>query len=98
MPIPTEFADEPVFVSVRYMVEADASPGLLSRLLQPFAKRDISPDRMWSARTGNSVHAEIAVDQLEPDLLRRIEGNLYQVVGVTSVVTVIPHGLALAAE
>ncbi len=98
MPVFAEFADEQMFVSVRYMVEADASPGLLSRLLQPFAKRDISPDRMWSARTGSSVHAEIAVEQLEPDLLRRIEGNLHQVVGVISVVTIIPHSLALAAE
>ena len=89
---------ETAFVSVRYMVEADASPGLLSRLLQPFAKRDISPDRMWSSRTGNAVHAEIAVEQLEPDLLHRIEGNLNQVVGVTSVVAVLPRSLAIAAE
>ena len=89
---------KPAFVSVRYMVEAEVSPGLLSRLLQPFAKRDISPDRMWSSRSGDTVHAEIAVEQLEPDLLHRIEGNLNQVVGVISVVAVLPRSLAVAAE
>lgn len=86
------------FVSVRYMVEAEASPGLLSRLLQPFAKRDVTPDRMWSARAGNSVHAEIAVEVLERDFLSRIEGNLCQVVGVLSVVTIVSPNLAIAAE
>ena len=93
-----ESADPRLFVSVRYMVEGEPSPGLLSRLLQPFARRNVTPDRMWSARAGNSVHAEIAVEQLERDLVSRIEGNLWQVIGVTSVVAILPAGLALAAE
>ena len=31
-------------VAVRFMLDADCSPGLLPRLLQPFAKRDLIPD------------------------------------------------------
>ena len=37
-------------VFVRFLLDADASPGLLPRLLQPYAKRDLVPDRMWSYR------------------------------------------------
>ena len=39
-------------VAVRFMLDADAAPGLLTRLLQPFARRDLIPDRMWSHRSG----------------------------------------------
>jgi hypothetical protein len=76
-------------VSVRFMVEADASAGLLSRLLQPFAKRDVIPDRMWSHRAGAGMHAEIAVYALAADLVHMIEGNLTQVVGVHRVTPVL---------
>ena len=37
--------DASPFVSVRFMLDADPEPGLLPRLLQPFAKRDLTPDR-----------------------------------------------------
>ena len=52
------FADPTV--AVRFMLDADAAPGLLNRLLQPFAKRDLIPDRMWSHRAGDPKHVEIA--------------------------------------
>jgi hypothetical protein len=84
-------------VSVRFMVEADASAGLLSRLLQPFAKRDVIPDRMWSHRAGAGMHAEIAVHALAADLAHMIEGNLIQVVGVHSVTPVLGQTTADAA-
>ena len=71
--------------AVRFMLDADADPGLLSRLLQPFAKRDLVPDRMWSHRNGTIVHVEIALHALAGDTVHLIEGNLRQVVGVRSV-------------
>ena len=77
------------FVSVRYMVDADASPGLLSRLLQPFAKRDVTPDRMWSHRSAETMHVEFAVHDLPAEYAHMIEGNLRQVVGVQNVVPVL---------
>ncbi len=79
----------PGVVSVRYMVDADASPGLLSRLLQPFAKRDVTPDRMWSHRSAETMHIEFAVHELPAEYAHMIEGNLRQVVGVQNVVPVL---------
>jgi hypothetical protein len=71
--------------NVRFLLDADASPGLLPRLLQPFAKRDLTPDRMWSHRTGAIVHVEIALEAMQEDEIRRVEGNLRQIVGVRQV-------------
>jgi hypothetical protein len=71
--------------SVRFMLDADVEPGLLSRLLQPFAKRDLIPDRMWSHRSHNTMHVEIAMTSMPSDVVHLVEGNLRQVVGVRSV-------------
>ena len=87
--LPNVGADAPGFVSVRYMVDADASPGLLSRLLQPFAKRDVTPDRMWSHRSAETMHVEFAVHDLPAEYAHMIEGNLRQVIGVQNVVPVL---------
>ena len=70
------------------MLDADPSPGLLSRLLEPFAKRDLIPDRMWSHRSGGTLHIEIAMDGMPCDVVHLVEGNLRQIVGVRSVVLV----------
>jgi hypothetical protein len=85
------------FVAVRFMLDADAEPGLLPRLLQPFAKRDLVPDRMWSHRAGTTIHVEIAVEALPGDAVHLIEGNLRQVVGVRSLVRVRPEAVPRAA-
>lgn len=90
-------ADAPCVVSVRYMVDADASPGLLSRLLQPFAKRDVTLDRMWSHHNAGTMHVEFAVHELPVEYAHLIEGNLRQVVGVQSVVPVLAERNSLAA-
>ena len=75
-------------VSVRFMLDAEASPGLLPRLLQPFAKRDLVPDRMWSHRSALGLHVEIALAEVEEQVAALIEGNLRQTVGVARVVGV----------
>ena len=67
---------------VRYVVDADVSPGLLPRLLQPFAKRDLVPDRFSSHRTGDIMCVEIAMDAMPEDQIHLVEGNLRQIVGV----------------
>jgi hypothetical protein len=72
-------------VSVRFLLDADASPGLLPRLLQPYAKRDLVPDRMWSHRSGDIVHVEIAMEAMPADVVHLVEGNLRQVIGVRTV-------------
>ena len=73
---------------VRFFLDAEASPGLLPRVLQPFAKRSLTPDRMWSHRAGDTVHVEIAFDNLSDVEAQLIEGNLSQIVGVRQVVQV----------
>jgi len=72
-------------VAVRFMLDADASPGLLPRLLQPFARRDLTPDRMWSHRNGAVMHVEIALEAMPAEMVHLVEGNLQQVVGVRQV-------------
>ncbi len=77
-------------VHVRFMLDADASPGLLPRVLQPFARRDLTPDRMWSHRSGDTVHIEVAVEAMPVGEVHLIEGNLRQIVGVRAVFQVRP--------
>ncbi len=72
-------------LSVRFMIDADASPGLLPRLLQPYARRDLVPDRMWSHLSGDTMHVEIAMEAMPAEVVHLVEGNLMQVVGVRNV-------------
>ena len=72
-------------MAVRFLLDADSSPGLLSRLLQPYAKRDLTPDRMWSHRSGDTIHVEIAMEAMPSEVVHLVEGNLRQVVGVRAV-------------
>jgi hypothetical protein len=88
---------EPSTVTVRFMLDVDAAPGLLPRLLQPFAKRDLIPDRMWSHRSGEVQHVEIAMEAMPHEVLHLVEGNLRQVVGVRSVAHVCPVAVRRAA-
>lgn len=74
--------------SVRFLLDADSSPGLLPRLLQPYAKRDLVPDRMWAHRSGDVMHIEIAMEAMPADVVHLVEGNLRQIVGVRSVTRV----------
>lgn len=69
---------------VRFTLVADASPGLLPRLLQPFAKRDLTPDMLESVRQGNDVRVDIALHAMPAEMVHLVEGNLRQVVGVRS--------------
>ena len=84
-------------VNVRFLLDADSSAGLLSRLLQPFAKRDLIPDRMWSHRAGEIMHVEIALEAMPEDEVHLVEGNLRQVVGVHHVIQVRPNAQSVAA-
>jgi hypothetical protein len=71
--------------AARFTVTADASPGLLPRLLMAFAKRDLVPDGLEFHRTGESVRADIQMEAMPAEMVHLVEGNLRQVVGVTRV-------------
>ena len=85
LPAAEERPDPDSHLAVRFLLDALAAPGLLSRLLQPFAKRDLVPDRMWSHRSGETLHVEIAMEAMPAEMLHLVEGNLRQVVGVRNV-------------
>ncbi len=93
----SELNPSPCEVAVRFMLDADVSPGLLPRLLQPFARRDLTPDRMWSHRNGGVVHVEIALEAMPAEMVALVEGNLRQVVGVHSLTQVRPAALSRVA-
>ena len=68
-----------------------------TRLLQPFARRDLIPDRMWSHRSGEMLHVEIAMAAMPAEIVHLVEGNLRQVVGVRSLTQVRPEEIRQAA-
>lgn len=69
-------------VSVLFTLHAEAAPGTLPRLLQPFAKRDMVPDQMRCRRAGDTLVVEMGMDAMPADELHLVEGNLSQVIGV----------------
>ncbi len=74
-----------MFAAVRFRVDADASPGLLPRLLQPFARRDLVPDHLQAVRSDDSVSVAIAMGAMPQEMVHLVEGNLRQVIGVRAV-------------
>ena len=70
-----------VLLTARFRVLADAEPGLLPRLLNPFAKRDLTPELVTARREGAALRVEIAC-VMEAGVVHLVEGNLAQVVGV----------------
>lgn len=75
-------SDSERFLPVCFELLAEASPGLLPRLLQPFAKRDLVPDRMEVRREGAMLRVELAMEAMPQGMVHLVGGNLGQVVGV----------------
>jgi len=73
------------FAAVRFTLTATAEPGLLPRLLMPFAKRDLTPDSFECARAGDMLRVDIAMAAMPAEMVHLVEGNLRQTVGVASV-------------
>jgi len=89
--------ETPRHCAVRFLVEADSSPGLLPRLLQPFAKRDLTPDRVWSTKIGEIMQIGITLNALDADIVHVIEGNLRLVIGVRALTRAQTDNLRAAA-
>ena len=75
-----------MFAAVCFHVDADASPGLLPRLLQPFARRDLVPDHLFVETTDGSMRVEIRMDAMPRAMVHLVAGNLRQTIGVWNVV------------
>jgi acetolactate synthase regulatory subunit len=88
---------DPTLVSVRFFVFAESSPGLLPRLLQPLAKRDLTADAMTARRDGDDMQVELVLDAMPQEMVHLVAGNLGQVVGVMEVRVDSGSALKLAA-
>jgi acetolactate synthase regulatory subunit len=73
------------YQSVCFELLADAEPGLLPRLLVPFARRDLLPDQMRTRRHGDTVEASLEMAAMPAEMVHLVEGNLRQIVGVRRV-------------
>ena len=93
--MPDQF-EEPL-VAARFTVTADAFPGLLSRLLEPFAKRDLIPDSLRATRDGDAMRAEVALQAMPLGMVHLVAGNLGQIVGVRRVEAMEGRVVRLAA-
>ena len=76
-------------VHASFHVLADTCPGLLPRLLQPLAKRDLVADEFHARREGDATRVEVALHAVPAGMVRLVAGNLGQVVGVREVRVVV---------
>jgi hypothetical protein len=72
-------------VPARFHLLAEAAPGLLSRLLQALAKRDLVPDLVHARREGETMRVEIALAAMPAGMIHLVAGNMAQVVGVLEI-------------
>ena len=73
--------------AVRFTLVAEADPGLLPRLIMPFARRDLTPDSLVCARDGHQLRVEIVMQSMPAEMVHLVEGNLQQTVGVVMLQT-----------
>lgn len=88
--------DEPL-VAARFTLLAEAFPGLLSRVLEPFAKRDLIPDSLRATRDGAMMRAEVSLAAMPLGMVHLVAGNLGQIVGVRRVEAMEGRVVRLAA-
>lgn len=86
-----------MFRFVTFEVQADADPGLLPRMLVPFARRDLTPDQIKARRLGESMQATLDLHEMPAEMVRLVEGNLRQIVGVRRVEVVLRGAVRAAA-
>jgi hypothetical protein len=70
---------------VRFVVEAQAEPAMLMRVISPFVRRDLDPDHVKSRRYGSTVRVDMRVEEMPPDMINAVEGSLRQIAGVVRV-------------
>jgi acetolactate synthase small subunit len=83
-------ADKPCpdFPVACFAVRAAAEPGILSRLIELFAKRDLVPDAVQARRIGaarDQLAVDLQVDGLAPHLAELVAESMRQMVSVERV-------------
>lgn len=64
-----------------------SDPHLLSRVLEPFAKRGLVPSRCHAVREGEETVVDLQMADMDMDLAALAAASLRQIVGVTTVLT-----------
>jgi len=90
----TERAGDPASTATFcYSVVAAAEPGVMPRVLELFAKRNLVPSRWHSiAAAEGDLQIDIQVEGLAPDVGDYIAACLRQIVNVETVLTGLKHG------
>ena len=82
----------PVTVSAQFLIVADADPGMLSRLLESFAKLGETPTRCHASREtgeGSQLTVDLRGEHLTPRTAELIEFGLRRVLGVHQLMALI---------
>ncbi len=76
----------------RFAVTAAASPGVMPRVLEPFAKRGLVPDEWRSHATDGRLNIEIRMAAMQPRLAAYIGRCLREIHLVERVLVTPPDG------
>jgi len=73
-----------------FALMAQASPGVMPRVMEPFAKRGLVPTR-WHAtvcgRSAGELSIDVQISDIDSDMAELIAAQLRQIVGVATVLT-----------
>ena len=89
---PSNVQPRPATVSARFLIVADVDPGMLSRLLEAFAKLGEAPTRCHASREtgdGSQLTVDLRGEHLAPRTAELIHFGLRRVLGVHHLVAVI---------
>ena len=89
-PAVAKAADQlPLWPTVCFALSAMPEPGVMSRVLEPFAKRGLVPHRLHAVcgGAGGELVIDLQIAGLEPALVELLAASLRQIVGVESVLT-----------
>lgn len=89
-PLPVEAA--PLAVSARFLVLGPSDPGLLPRLIEPFAKLGAVPTRVHAScedGDGSEMSVDLRIAPVAPVVAHLVEASLRRVVGVSQLIAVV---------
>ncbi len=85
---------ENTLVRANFYVQFQGDPNTLPRLIEPFAKLSLIPDRIFCDREAHAervLNLEVRLHEVEVNLTKRLESILRAVIGVKTVIVVIEN-------
>ncbi len=79
------FSAAPLSETACFAVSALADPGMLPRLLEPFAKRGLVPSAVYARQHGEDLSVDIQIDGLSQTDAAMIGRGMRQIFGVAVV-------------